>query len=109
MSRRRGQELHTETIAGGAPSVMVVVRQSEPLRLEACSNRSVCNAGGADRLGDGENWEGQDFLQNPELMSCSSEECEEDSGWLVVPAREESGALSSQLVTGFHFTSSLPD
>jgi hypothetical protein len=49
--------------------LQAVVRQSEPLRLEACSNRSVCNAGGADRLGDGENWEGQDFLQNPELVS----------------------------------------
>ncbi|CAI7990384.1 hypothetical protein GBAR_LOCUS467, partial [Geodia barretti] len=48
---------------------MVVVRQSEPLTLESCSDRSVCNAGGADGLGDGENCEGQDFLQNPELVS----------------------------------------
>ena len=47
----------------------MVVRQSEPLTLESCSGRSVCNAGGADGLGDGENCEGQDFLQNPELVS----------------------------------------
>ena len=46
--------------------LQVVVRQSEPLTLSDCS---VCSTEGADMLGDGENCEGQDFLQNPELVS----------------------------------------